>query len=131
MSDLLISFYGDDFTGSTDAMESLARCGVRTVLFTNPPTKEQLKRYPGIRAYGVAGMTRSMPPNEMEKALRPVLQSLRESGSPLVHYKVCSTFDSSPTVGSIGRVIDVAVEIFGAQFVPLLVAAPALGRHCV
>src|SRR5438128_2107429 len=35
---LLLSFYGDDFTGSTDALESLARCGIRTVLFTDPPT---------------------------------------------------------------------------------------------
>ncbi|HEY7088795.1 MAG TPA: four-carbon acid sugar kinase family protein [Tepidisphaeraceae bacterium] len=131
MSDLLISFYGDDFTGSTDAMESLARCGIRTVLFTDPPTPGQLKRYPGIRAFGVAGMTRSMAPDEMEKVLRPALRSLHESGAPIVHYKVCSTFDSSPTVGSIGRVIDVGMDIFGAKFVPVLVAAPSLGRYCV
>ena len=30
---LLLGFYGDDFTGSTDALESLARGGVRAVLF--------------------------------------------------------------------------------------------------
>jgi uncharacterized protein YgbK (DUF1537 family) len=44
---------------------------------------------------------------------------------------VCSTFDSSPRVGSIGCAIDIATELFPAPFVPLLVAAPALGRHCV
>jgi 3-oxoisoapionate kinase len=52
--------------------------------------------------------------------------------SAAVHYKVCSTFDSSPQVGSIGRAIDVGREVFReAPFVPLLVAAPALGRYCV
>jgi uncharacterized protein YgbK (DUF1537 family) len=56
---------------------------------------------------------------------------LRALGAPHVHYKVCSTFDSSPTVGSIGRAIDVGAEIFRAKSVPLLVGAPALGRHCV
>src|SRR5689334_17388301 len=102
MSDLVISFYGDDFTGSTDAMESLARCGIRTVLFTDPPTSQQLARHGDIRAFGVAGMTRSMSPDQMEQTLRPALSTLRASGAPIVHYKVCSTFDSSPAVGSIG-----------------------------
>lgn len=127
---LLISFYGDDFTGSTDAMESLARCGVRTVLFTDPPTPTQLARHGDIRAFGVAGMTRSMPPDQMEQALRPALAALKQSGAPIVHYKVCSTFDSSPKVGSIGRVIEVGIDVFGARFVPLLVGAPPLGRYC-
>ena len=29
MNNLLLSLYGDDFTGSTDAMEALARVGLR------------------------------------------------------------------------------------------------------
>src|ERR1700722_11835657 len=122
--DLLLSFYGDDFTGSTDAMESLARRGVRTVLFTDPPTAEQLRQYPGLRAFGIAGLTRSLSPAAMENILRPAFTSLRGNGSPIVHYKVCSTFDSSPTIGSIGRVIDVGLEIFSREFVPILSAAP-------
>jgi uncharacterized protein YgbK (DUF1537 family) len=48
-----------------------------------------------------------------------------------VHYKVCSTFDSAPHVGSIGKVMDVAGRIFAAPFIPLLVAAPALGRYTI
>jgi 3-oxoisoapionate kinase len=132
MSDpgLLLSFYGDDFTGSTDAMESLARAGVRTVHFTDPPSRAQLSRHPGIRAFGVAGLTRSMPPDEMERTLRPAFESLRATGAPIVHYKVCSTFDSSPTVGSIGRAIDVGMEVFGADHVPVVAGAPSLGRYC-
>jgi uncharacterized protein YgbK (DUF1537 family) len=131
MSNLLISYYGDDFTGSTDAMESLALCGVRTVLFTDPPTSAQLARHQGIQAFGVAGLTRAMTPDQMEETLRPAFATLRDSGAPIVHYKVCSTFDSAPHVGSIGRVIDVGMDVFKSQVIPIAVGAPALGRYCV
>jgi uncharacterized protein YgbK (DUF1537 family) len=130
-SELLLAYYGDDFTGATDALEFLTRAGVKTALFLAPPTREKLARYPDVEAVGVAGTTRSLPPEAMEKELRPAFAALRALGAPHVHYKVCSTFDSSPTVGSIGRAIDVGAEIFRARYVPLLVGAPALGRYCV
>jgi uncharacterized protein YgbK (DUF1537 family) len=129
-NNLLLAFYGDDFTGSTDALEFLSRAGAKTVLFIEPPTAEQLGRYEGLQAIGVAGMTRAMTPDKMELELRPAFTALRALGAAHVHYKVCSTFDSSPAIGSIGKAIDVAVEIFNAAFVPVLVAAPALGRYC-
>src|SRR3954471_7531009 len=128
---LLISFFGDDFTGSTDAMESLALAGIRTVLFTKPPAPKQLNQYHGIRAFGVAGTTRSMPPDQMEQTLRPAFTAMKQCGAPFVHYKVCSTFDSSPTIGSIGRAIDVGADVFESRFVPVVVGAPSLGRYCV
>src|SRR5262245_24870238 len=128
---LLLTFYGDDFTGSTDALEQLTLAGIRAMLFIKPPTAEQLARFKNLQAVGVAGRTRSLTPAAMERELRPALHQLKALGAPHVHYKVCSTFDSSPTVGSIGRVIDVATKIFRAPFVPLLVAAPPLGRYCV
>ena len=131
MSRLLLTFHGDDFTGSTDALEQLTLAGIRAMLFIEPPTPAQLKRFPNLQAAGVAGMTRSMTPDMMERELRPALKKLKNLGARHIHYKVCSTFDSSPTIGSIGRVIDVATEIFRAPFVPLLVAAPALGRYTV
>ncbi len=127
----LIAYYGDDFTGSTDAMEFLTRAGIRTVLFTEPPAPEHLARYPGIGAIGVAGCTRALAPVDLERELRPALAALRALGAPHVHYKVCSTFDSSPTVGSIGRAIEVGMDVFGGKFVPLVVGAPPLGRYCV
>lgn len=128
---LRLAYYGDDFTGSTDALEFLMRAGLKTALFLAPPTAAQLARYPDLAAVGVAGLTRSLAPAAMEAELRPAFTALRALGAPHVHYKVCSTFDSSPTVGSIGRAIDVGAEIFGRPFIPLLVGAPALGRHCV
>jgi uncharacterized protein YgbK (DUF1537 family) len=131
MGGLLLAFYGDDFTGSTDALEFMTRAGARTVLFIAPPTQEQLARFPGLQAVGVAGMTRALSPEAMEAELRPAFGALRALGVPHVHYKVCSTFDSSPTIGSIGRAIEVGASIFDSRFVPLLVGAPALGRYCV
>lgn len=128
---LLLAYYGDDFTGSTDALEFLSRAGAKTVLFIDVPTAAQLAKYPGLQAVGVAGKTRSMPPAEMEQQLLPAFKTLKQLGARHVHYKVCSTFDSSPVVGSIGKAADVGARVFNAPFIPLLVAAPALGRYCV
>jgi len=128
---MLMAFYGDDFTGSTDALEVLAGAGVRAALFIEPPTAAQLAEYPGLQAVGVAGRTRSLAPDAMEAELRPAFSALRALGARHVHYKVCSTFDSSPKVGSIGRAIEIGADLFRAPFVPLLVGAPALGRYCV
>ena len=56
-SELLLAFYGDDFTGSTDAMEALALSGLRTVLFLSPPTLDFLARqFPDLRCIGVSSV---------------------------------------------------------------------------
>lgn len=128
---LLLAFYGDDLTGSTDALEFLSRARARTMLFLAPPEAAQLQRYPGLDAIGIAGMTRAMGPDEMEMVLRPAFRLLADLRVPHIHYKVCSTFDSSPSKGSIGRAIDIGVEVFRPRFVPVLGGAPALGRYCV
>ena len=128
---LLIAFYGDDFTGSTDALEFLARSGAKTVLFIEPPSTAQLARYTDLQAIGVAGRSRTMTPAEMEKQLTPAFKALADLNPYHVHYKVCSTFDSSPTVGSIGKAIDIGRAIFPAVYLPLLVSAPHLGRYCL
>lgn len=128
---LELAFYADDFTGSTDALESLATAGLRTALFLTPPTPAQLARHPELEAIGVAGLTRSLAPAAMETELRSAFAALRALAPKHAHYKVCSTFDSSPAVGSIGRAIEIGAEIFGGRYVPLLVGAPALGRYCV
>jgi uncharacterized protein YgbK (DUF1537 family) len=126
---LLIAFYGDDFTGSTDALEFLSRAGIKTVLFIEAPSAEQLARYPGLQAIGVAGKSRTLSPIEMEEALRPAFSALQKLNPRHVHYKVCSTFDSSPNIGSIGKAIDIGAAIFETRLVPLLAAAPHLGRY--
>jgi uncharacterized protein YgbK (DUF1537 family) len=54
---------------------------------------------------------------------------LKALGARFCHYKVCSTFDSAPHVGNIGRAIEIAREVFGQQVTPLVVGAPQLRRY--
>jgi uncharacterized protein YgbK (DUF1537 family) len=131
-NELLLAFYGDDFTGSTDAMEALASNGYRTVLFTEVPTLDLMKRFEGVDCIGIAGTSRAKTPEDMECELRPVYQRLAELNTPIVHYKICSTFDSSPEIGNIGRAIEIAYDYFGRDStIPLLAGAPLIGRYTV
>lgn len=131
MNDLLLGFYGDDFTGSTDAMDALARAGVETILFLSPPSAADIAELEDVQVVGVAGTSRSLPPDEMEETLDPAFETLSSLDLPLVHYKVCSTFDSAPEIGSIGKAIDISAANFESSTVPLLPGAPPLGRYVV
>ena len=131
-SPLLFAYYGDDFTGSTDAMEVLEWGGIRTMLFMEAPAPEQLAaQFPDVQAIGIAGVGRSLSPDEMDGVLPPAFQALQSLGAGIVHYKVCSTFDSSPITGSIGHAIELGVKTFGEQLVPVVVGAPSLRRYVV
>ena len=126
---LLYTYYGDDFTGSTDVLEQLASNGVPAVLFLTPPTLEHLALFPQARAIGIAGDARSRSPEWMSTHLPNLFLTLKSFAAPITHYKVCSTFDSSPTTGSIGRAIDIGLEVFTPTFVPIVVGAPHLRRY--
>jgi 3-oxoisoapionate kinase len=129
---LLLSFYGDDLTGSCDAMEALSLNGVRAALFLEPPSPEQMQgRFADLQAVGVAGASRTMTPAQMDAMLPGAFARLAELGAAIFHYKICSTFDSSPEIGSIGRALDIGQRVFNSSFVPLLVGAPALKRYCL
>ena len=128
---LRLAFYGDDFTGSTDALEVLAFAGLRCALFLSVPSAQTLRELGPFDAIGVAGASRGMSPAEMDSHLPAVLTALAALPTSLVHYKVCSTFDSSPTVGSIGRVMDLARQAFGNGVIPIVAGTPALARYCV
>ena len=129
MNGLLFSYYGDDFTGSTDALEALAASGVPSVLFVDPPDEKRLAAFPECRAIGVAGESRSRDPQWMSAHLPEVFEKLKAVGAPVCQYKVCSTFDSSPETGSIGRALEIGQDIFGTPWSPIAVAAPHLKRY--
>jgi uncharacterized protein YgbK (DUF1537 family) len=132
MSNLLLTYYGDDFTGSTDVMESLVLGGVPAILFLEPPDAAFIaERFPHVRAVGVAGVSRSMTPVQMDAELPQQFEALRALNAPVFHYKICSTFDSAPEIGSIGYAVDIGWQIFQPRVVPLMVGAPALRRYVV
>jgi uncharacterized protein YgbK (DUF1537 family) len=119
-----LAYYGDDFTGSTDVLESLAVAGVDAELFVDATIRGP------ARAVGLAGLSRTLTPAEMDDRLPGAFAALAATQPRFLHYKVCSTFDSSPLVGSIGRAIEIGRRVLPARWTPLVVAAPHLGRWC-
>jgi 3-oxoisoapionate kinase len=125
----LLTYYGDDFTGSTDTMEALATHGVRTVMFTRVPTEAEFAPFTEYQAVGLAGSSRSQTPEWMNQHLPQAFTWLKTLGARYCHYKVCSTFDSSPAIGNMGRAMELGAAAFGQNIVPLIVGAPQLKRY--
>jgi len=127
---LLLSYYGDDYTGSAAVMEVMSFAGLPTVLFLDVPTPERLARFAGYRGVGIAGVARSQSPEWMEANLPPVFRAMAAMGAPVAHYKICSTLDSAPHIGSVGKAAELALPILGgAGWSPLVAAAPAIARY--
>jgi uncharacterized protein YgbK (DUF1537 family) len=110
-------------------MEVLAQAGLPAALFLDIPTAEQLKEFDGFRAIGIAGIARSKGPTWMSNHLPPIFAALAALQAPIAHYKICSTLDSSPEVGSIGEAIALARRELQSDWTPVLTAAPAIGRY--
>jgi len=129
---ILISFYGDDYTGTAATAEALTQSGLPAVIFAKPPSPAYLKRhFPRVRAVGISGTARTLPATALPGVLSPIFGSLKAYQAPIFIYKVCSTFDSAQTVGNIGRAIELGREIFSPEFIPILPAAPKIGRYTV
>ena len=72
-------FYGDDFTGSVDALLQFARRGWTGRLFTALPDAATLRRAADeVDVIGVAGISRSLAPAEMDDELRPVFAAFAD-----------------------------------------------------
>ena len=125
----LIAWYADDFTGAAAVMEVLTFAGLPAMLFLEPPTPDQLAKYPDLKGVGVASTARAQSPQWMDAELPGIFAHLAALNPALMHYKVCSTLDSSPLVGSIGRAIDIGAQIFSPAAVPVLIAAPQMRRY--
>nr|WP_319486681.1 four-carbon acid sugar kinase family protein [uncultured Cohaesibacter sp.] len=124
-----VTWYGDDFTGAAAVMEVLAFAGVPTILFTEIPSDDLKKRFSGTRAVGLASTARSKSPQWMRDNLPGALSWLDSFNAPILHYKVCSTFDSSPQSGSIGTAIETALTVRPSRGVPMITAAPQMRRY--
>src|SRR5690554_1307394 len=127
-----LAFYGDDFTGATDTLSTIARDGYRTMLFLRIPTNQQLADAGPLDCLGIAGAARSMDRLQQKAELVSVGRFLHDVAATVTHYKTCSTFDSSPLTGSIGRAVQILSKQLGlASFVPIVGGQPNLGRYCV
>ena len=126
---LLIAWLGDDFTGASAVMEVLSFSGLPSVLFLQTPTAEDLSRFPDVRGVGVASITRTLSTTEITDTVPGALRHLNKLGAQLLHYKVCTTLDSSPAIGSIGCALESGARELGVKEVPVLIAAPQMRRY--
>jgi uncharacterized protein YgbK (DUF1537 family) len=124
-------WYGDDFTGATDTLATLAERGWHALLFLGLPTPGQLAAAGPLDAIGVAGATRTMAPPDMARELDAAGRFFAAAGVALLHYKCCSTFDSAPHVGSIGAAVGALRAFFPNPLVPIVGGQPNLGRYCL
>lgn len=124
-------WYGDDFTGATDTLATLAERGLRALLFMRTPTAEQLAAAGKLDAIGIAGATRSMAPEIAGVELDAAGRFFAAQGVDILHYKCCSTFDSAPHVGSIGVAVRTLRKHFTNSFVPIVGGQPNLDRYCL
>lgn len=124
-------WYGDDFTGATDTLATLAEGGQRAMLFMRLPTQAQLAAAGPLDALGIAGASRTMAPEAIAAELAPIGAFMAGHGIGLMHYKCCSTFDSAPHIGSIGAATRALRPHFGNPLVPVVGGQPNLGRYCL
>ena len=124
-----ITWFGDDFTGAAAVMEVLAFAGLDTVLFADQPDPDLLARFADCAAIGIASTARTEGPAWMDENLPAAFKFLKSTGAPLLHYKVCSTFDSSPQSGNIGRAAEIGLRVTGAKACTMITAAPQMRRY--
>ena len=126
---LLIAWYGDDFTGSAAVMEALTFAGLPSMLFLATPTPAQMARFPGLRGIGIASTASAQGPEWMTREMPGPLGFLAGLKAPILHWKICSTLDSAPQIGSIGRGTELALQAVGAETAGVVVAAPQMRRY--
>lgn len=127
-----LAFYGDDFTGATDTLSTIACAGYRAMLFVRIPNRKQLADAGPLDCLGIAGAARSMSEPQQTAELIATGLFLNQVAATVTHYKTCSTFDSSPSTGSIGRAVQILKEQLDlSPFVPIVGGQPNLGRYCV
>lgn len=124
-------WYGDDFTGATDTLATLAEAGQRALLFLRIPTPAQLASAGALDAVGIAGATRAMAPEAMTRELDEAGRFFGRLGIGLLHYKCCSTFDSTPEIGSLGAAARALRAHFPNPCLPVIGGQPNLGRYCL
>lgn len=124
------AWYGDDFTGATDTLATVAAAGLRTLLFLGVPDAARVAAAGRLDALGIAGAARSMDPAAMAAELKPVARFFVASGAPLLHYKCCSTFDSAPQVGNLATALRLLGRAAAQPLVAIVGGQPSLGRYC-
>lgn len=115
---------GDDFTGSSDLANTLAKGGMRVTQYNGIPKRPAND---DVEAGVIALKTRSVPVCDAVAQSLAALHWLRAQGCTQFFFKYCSTFDSTRE-GNIGPVLDALTDALEAENVIVCPAFPATGR---
>jgi 3-oxoisoapionate kinase len=121
-------FVADDFTGASDTLATLARCGLRARLFLDVPQADEVD---GLDAWGIATHARSLDSRSLKALAVDLGRKLAPFRPPFLHVKVCSTFDSSAETGNIAILAEALCQAIGARKLAVIGGQPSLGRFCV
>ena len=121
---MLLGCIGDDFTGSSDLGNTLAKQGMRVTQYCGVPSAPAAA---SVEAGVVALKSRTIPAAEAVAQSLAALDWLRAQGCRQILFKYCSTFDSTPQ-GNIGPVAEALAAALGARRVIVCPAFPAAGR---
>jgi len=121
---MLLGCIGDDFTGSSDIANTLAKRGMAVTQFNGVPDKPAALH---VEAGVVALKSRTVPVEEAIKVALQAAQWLIDQGCEQLFFKYCSTFDSTKE-GNIGPVADALANLLGEEQVLFCPAFPATGR---
>lgn len=121
-----VVFLGDDFTGASDSLATYSGRGwpARLVLNAYGATE-------GLLALGLPTDLRSVGPEAALAEIANLWPRIADADPRVLHFKVCSTFDSSPSTGSIGAVAKDLIKRFKPDVVAVIGGQPSLGRYCV
>jgi uncharacterized protein YgbK (DUF1537 family) len=121
---MLLGCIGDDFTGSSDLANTLAKQGMRTVQYTGTPSEAAADH---VEAGVIALKSRSICAEDAVAQSLSALQWLQSQGCTQFLFKYCSTFDSTAD-GNIGPVTDALTDALDASQVVVCPAFPGTGR---
>ncbi|MCB8836904.1 3-oxo-tetronate kinase [Aurantimonas sp. VKM B-3413] len=121
---MLLGCIGDDFTGSSDLANTLAKRGMRVVQYCGVPGGNADAT---VEAGVVALKSRTIPVADAVAKSLDALDWLAAQGCRQFLFKYCSTFDST-SEGNIGPVIDALMQRLGAETTIVCPAFPAAGR---
>lgn len=121
---MLLGCIGDDFTGSSDLGNTLAKAGMRVTQYVGVPDQPAAS---DVEAGIVALKSRSIPVADAIRLSLEALAWLQAQGCTQFLFKYCSTFDSTRD-GNIGPVAEALADALGARQVLVCPAFPAAGR---
>ena len=121
---MLLGCIGDDFTGSSDLANTLAKAGMAVVQYSGVPSAPAAA---SVEAGVIALKSRSIPVAAAIEQSLEALEWLQDQGCKQFFFKYCSTFDSTDE-GNIGPVAEALAAALSADQVIVCPAFPGTGR---